>query len=270
MNWSPKIKPLFFVFLAIMLFTCEKKEYAEILQRPNQRLLSEKEIREIGLRHNLYLEQLFSDFDWSAEFPIKELERRLIQVSKVNNIDIDPSQTIEYFASCDNACALNQFSFDARPYIDKGIEIVRSSGEVSKIVENLDLLQKEAKIKLEKTDDLNQVLVSLEVFKNSSEFWFPIEQGGNGKGSLILSKLGYDGLEKKLSPCVEKVIIADGITVATEFIVGAFVLALASGPVAPAVFFGLVGINAAIDSALAALMSSECNKNLQEEGQNPQ
>ncbi len=115
-----------------------------------------------------------------------------------------------------------------------------------------------AQINISNGKNLDVILLYLEVFKNSADFWFPEEFGGSGDGYKIVTKIKGNNYKSALKYTKEiskggKVLAADA-TGAAGALIGGALFANADAVIAPPVFFGRVAFAAAWSSGVSALM----------------
>lgn len=217
--------------------------------------LKEKDVEQVGLIHNQYLEQFFNDFDFKNENKLLELENNIVNsdMSEFSDSKLNIKSEIEINLMYDEKEYLNQYFPNTKDILKQAVDEINSESNLEDIQKKINHLQNDLASYPIDALDYNSSVVSLEVLKSSSEFWLPESRGGNGKGDYILNKIYYKNAAKKAIPCVGAVIMADGLTAGSGMIISAILVGSTTGPIGVGAFLGLVGLRAAIASGVAAL-----------------
>lgn len=240
------------------LISCEKEnDVQNSTNRQSERILTDSQIIEIGLKHNQNLEIAFNNFNWNSSNKFNELKNNFNSVEyfdsskKINTIDenqkiimsnLEDKNNFQYFKS-----------------VFEYLESDKTTKTVSAIEGHLNLLENEFKSKNNSNLDYETFLVFSSVLKNSAKFWLPKSLGGLGKFDEFKERENVNLYSKvDWRDCLKDVLAADGTSAGAGFIVGAGVAAAATGPIAPLAFIGAIAAEAGISSGWEYLSSDNC------------
>jgi len=217
--------------------------------------LSEKTIERVAKKHNEYLEIVFNNLNYNDKNLKKEIisefnkikEKELIDNS--NKVKIKEKFDINLEKNVNNIdenlkTLKEKLSKEAFLIIMKAYSLSNKRMQISKFKKEINKLELNAKEKL-KGVELDTVLITLNVFKQSAYFWFPESDGGSGKGYAILKKI-------KSYKSATNVLAANGLSAGSSFIGGALAAGIFGGPLGWGFLAG-VAISSAMSSAIEAL-----------------
>jgi len=221
-----------------------------------ERMLNDDQVEMVAEKHNEYLTSVFANYNFQTKDRVVEFQARFESLD-LKNYKID--WTEKDYGNIENELLFlkENLSNNAFLIIEKAVEKSKSFECFDEYIAYLNSLELEAREKLIGTE-LDAILISLNVFENSSMFWLPVDEGGLGIGYDFIEEYNnaYNKETSSVRQTIKTALAADGISAAAGFIIGAGVLAVttASGGMAtPAVVAFLVGI--AAESAVASAVA---------------
>jgi len=246
---------------------------------------TDEQIKVIGKMHNEYLEIIFKDFNFEA----KDYEAEFLEKSKSLKNEIENKDPkIEWFNIYEikdyfKFLKENGLSETAINILQQAEIMYDKSNTLKQYNYNLDNLRKQTLDGLKKNNyEKTLVLVSLSVFENSAYFWSPVEFGGSGVGSEILARASVkqstkkelitngmlidsevsnkilsrspigDTIPKTAKEIAREVLVADGVSAGSGFVVLGIIGGLVSGPLGWGAL-ALIGGETAIASGWEAI-----------------
>lgn len=263
-NYILKVAIIIAVF-SILFYSSDSKEFKNFKLKNNIfslfdiNSISNQDIENIGIAHNVNLEKLFLNFDFKAtDYKIELLK----QAKNINIQDLNSSQQIEILNNCfetintekENLIMENLKSQESKNVISDARNLIESC-ENHEIFKNKIKLLKDNSQSLENKERI-LVLIFLSTLENSHYFWTSINNGGSGKGSAILNQIeprgepgNYAAISNKKK--FEKILAADAFGASCAFL--GYGIFGALSPIGAGLLFATVGYSAATGSAGAAL-----------------
>jgi hypothetical protein len=178
------MKNLFYLLCLIAISSCGKTDGVKIentSRNSNCELgLTHQEIANIGIVHNVKIKELFENFDFKDQNYAEQIENRLKAVfDNISEHDLDKSindynlyfENTSFSNIINSGLTMNYFN-EIHASIDEALSIIDLNLELNDIYSRADLnlvcIDREA------------VLIAIEVARNSSLLWFPVEMGGEG------------------------------------------------------------------------------------------
>ncbi len=204
----------FYAIAFIAFLSCSKTKNQNSadanLKLSSERVLTQEQIDEIGALHNQYLETVVSNLDFSSNSLTDDI------VEEFNKLNIEV-HTFELLPNHGNIPALKEelyksVSAEAINLIEQAVGYSEEYTTVSDYQSFVNDLESQAHVELSGSE-LDVVLVTFSVLKNSAYFWSPAEMGGSGVGHAALVQ--YHGtLNKAAGPSFSfrKAMIGDGIS----------------------------------------------------------
>lgn len=230
-----------------------------------QRIFTDTQINEIGIKHNENLSHSFENFDWSKKDRYAELKSRFkkLKVAKdklmlFDRLPVSSSQNLKKIK--ERLSEHNNYVYFEE--IVKYVEELNGTKTLYEIKAYIENIQAEAKEKIHNSKDLEAFLIFSTVLKYSAEFWLPKKIGGLGKYNEYNAFKYPDISNQKTNSwqkCLSDVMIADGVSAGAGFIVGAAAAAAATGPVAPATFVAVIAAESGISSGFEYIRSDNCD-----------
>lgn len=205
--------------------------------------LSEDEINSIGVMHNELLDKILTDFDYSAltSSNMFDLARTAFINTEYKSSTTDfKTQTFDQTYSWLNQGVITGNVLNYMNLIQTELESGKHFSEVS---DYLNSLKQTVSNNSDLTDFEKQTIkIGISVARNSAEYWFPIEYGGNGKGHAHMNRLSQHFGQGDVPPMKA---ISKGGKIAGADLAGACVggiewcgTAIFGGPVGVGAFIG--------------------------------
>ena len=185
-------KPYFSVITSFifLLVSCSENSTRIENETLGNRLLTDKEISEIGLLHNQYLEEALSGIAAGKFVGMNSSQKTKIAMISVNTkgLSIEEKSDIYESTNLNISSIKGKLSSNVLSFVNKVNNVLNSFSNYNDIKINLESIENQAKNTLTGFE-LDQVLIMLSVGKNSANFWLPEQLGGSNKGFSLLSKI---------------------------------------------------------------------------------
>ncbi len=206
-------------------------------------ILSEDEINSIGVMHNKLLDKILTDFDYSTltNTNMFALARTAFINTDYKNSTTDfKTQTFDQTYAWLNEGVITGNVLNYMNLIQTELESGKHFTEVS---DYLNSIKQTVSNNSDLTDLEKQTIkIGISVARNSAEYWFPIEYGGNGKGHAHMNRLSQHFGQGDITPMKA---ISKGGKIAGADLAGACVggiewcgTAIFGGPVGVGAFIG--------------------------------
>lgn len=227
----------------------------------NQRLYTDSQIDTIGLLHNEFLQNCFSQFDYTSssfedEFFEEFQKYEAIYSIKLQNIKVRTDNTEMISNLAEN------LSSEANLFLNQIIEKAETFEDVLSFTNEIITIENNIKTQLQ-GQEIDILLSITSTMKYSAKFWAPKDLGGSGIGYSVLQKIetNYFNFDKKPRPPIKKVVgealIADGFSAGVGMLgiaVTVAVVGIISGPAAWTALYITFG-ESVISSGITAFLT---------------